>query len=90
MTLNILKENIKTWKVPSSLYSINEGLKPNAYVLVENYGNWEFFYLDEKGERKDYNFWKDSNEAYEYLWKKLYKEIQYPPSTPPQGVYGKK
>ncbi len=88
MTLEKLKENIFNWEVPESLYSINEGLKPNAYIIFENYNKWEFFFLDEKGERMEFTFFRDSEEAYEYLWEKLYKEMQHPPSIPPSSVYG--
>lgn len=87
MTVEELKQNIISWNVPGSLFSINEGLKPNAYVLFENYGKWEFFYLDEKGQRMDYKVFYHSSDAYDYLWKKLYEEMQYPPSIPPPSVY---
>lgn len=87
MTFEKLKENIVIWKVPATLYSINEGLKPNAYIIFENYGKWEFFFLDEKGERIGHHYFNDSDDAFDYLWKKLFKEIQYPPSIPPYGVY---
>ena len=87
MKLEELQQNIISWSVPDYLYSINEGLKPNAFVLNENYGKWEFFYLDEKGERIGYTCFIDNEEAYDYLWEKLYKEMQYPPSTPPSSVY---
>lgn len=87
MTLEKLRENIATWKVPESLYSINDGLKPNAYVLLENYDKWEFFYLDEKGSRINYNLFSEKNIAFEYLWNKLFLEMQYPPSIPPESVY---
>jgi hypothetical protein len=36
------------------LYCIDDGLKSNAYILYKNYLKWEFFYLDEKGNRNDY------------------------------------
>lgn len=87
MSIEELKQNIKSWSVPNTLYSINEGLKPNAYILYENYGQWDFFYLNEKGERIDCKTFNSNSDAYNYLWVKLYKEMQYPPSFPPPSVY---
>lgn len=87
MTLDKLKENIIIWEVPESLYSINDGLKPNAYIIFENYGKWEFFFLDEKGKRSGHVFFYNSEDGFDYLWQKLFSEIQYPPSNPPNSVY---
>lgn len=88
MTIEELMQKIVSWNVPESLYSINEGLKPNAYILYENYGKWDFFYLDEKGDRSGYTTFRQVADAYDYLWNKLYTEMKYPPSIPPPSVYG--
>jgi hypothetical protein len=87
MTLEKLKENILNWEVPKYLYSINEGLKPNAYIIFENYTKWDYFFLDEKGERIGHRTFNNREDAFDYLWKKLFSEMQYPPSNPPNSVY---
>ena len=78
--------NIKKNNVPESLFSINQGLKPNAYILLKNYAKWEFFFLDEKGSRIDAQTFYDDDKAFDYLWEKLSFEIKYPPSTPPDSL----
>jgi len=39
--------------------------------LYKNYSKWEFFYLDEKGEKHDYKIFYDAEDAYDHLWKKM-------------------
>lgn len=65
--LDMLKKN----QVPESWYSLDDGLKMDAFVIIENYSCWEFFYLDEKGDRQDFHLFSREEEAYDYLWSKI-------------------
>jgi len=59
-----------------------------AHVLYKNYAKWEYFYLDERGERQGYTEFSEEEDAYAYLWNKLEMELKYPTSIPPKSVYG--
>lgn len=76
MDLNELKKRLYKSNVPERWYSIDEGLKPDACILYKNYSKWEFFYLDEKGNRTDYRIFDNDDEAYEYLWKKMEYQLK--------------
>lgn len=71
MNLIELKDKFYWNNVPERWYSLNEELKPDACILYKNYSMWEFFYLDEKGERHDYRTFNNDEEAFEFLWKKM-------------------
>ncbi len=45
-------------------YSINEGLKIDAYILSEADGLWKLSYYDEKGNQTDISWYKTSEEAH--------------------------
>ena len=49
MRVEELKEKLNELKVPKEWYSINEGLKFDAYILNKVYYYWEYFYFDERG-----------------------------------------
>ena len=87
MTLEQLNENIAKWHIPAAFYSIDEGLKPDALILIDNQGLWEFFYLSERGDRSMYDYFKSSDEAYDHLWKLLFITVQNIKSTPPPGFW---
>jgi hypothetical protein len=71
MTITELKNKLYWANVPERWYSLNDGLKANACILMENYGTWEFFFLDEKGDRHDWKNFSDVESAYDHLWKKM-------------------
>ncbi len=71
MDLVELKDKLNRSNVPHRWYSLNDGLKPDACILFKNYSGWEFFYLDEKGDRHDTRMFAKEEDAYEYLWKKM-------------------
>lgn len=71
MDKQTLISKLQSNNIPERWYSINEGLKPNACIIYENYSLWEYFYLDEKGERLDYKIFSNEEEAYEHLWNKM-------------------
>lgn len=76
MNLIELKDKLYWNNVPERWYSLNDGLKPDACILYKNYSTWEFFYLDEKGGRNDVHFFKNDEEAYNYLWKKMKYQLE--------------
>ena len=76
MDLQELREKLIENNVPGRWYSLNEGLKPDACILFENYWVCEFFYLDEKGNKFDMRVFKNSEEAFEFLWKKMEKQLR--------------
>jgi hypothetical protein len=86
MTYNELMENIRKNSISLSCFSINQDLKPNAYILINNYDKWEYFYLDEKGNRFDSTVFSDPEKAFDFFWNKLLVENRYPPSIPPKSV----
>jgi len=86
MKYNELMQNIRENNISPSLFSVNQGLKPNAYILIKNYDKWEYFYLDEKGNRFDNMVFSDSEKAFDFFWQKLLVENMYPPSIPPKSV----
>ena len=71
MTKKELTEKIIINHIPDRWYSLDNGLKPDACILYKNYSVWEYFYLDEKGNRHDHKIFKIEEEAYEHLWTKL-------------------
>ncbi len=86
MTPKEFEEKVRTNKVPDELYSLDNGLKPNAFILYKNYAKWEFFYLDERGVRNDFKEFTNGEEALHFLWAMLEKEMKYPPSIRPKSV----
>jgi hypothetical protein len=81
-----LIEKINEYNIPPSWYSLNQGLKPNAYILVKNYDMWEYFYLDEKGDRLNERIFTDCKKAFDFFWQRLLFEYNHPPSIPPATV----
>lgn len=49
MTKSELLEKLRTYNMPAIFFSLNEALKPHAYILFESDGVWAGFYFDEKG-----------------------------------------
>jgi hypothetical protein len=75
MNLDELKARLYKANVPERWYSLDEGLKADACILYKNYSKWECFYLDEKGDRHDYRVFDEDEQAYEYLWKKMERQL---------------
>jgi hypothetical protein len=59
---------IEKHKMPNSWYSINDGMKFNASILLDNKTYWESFYYDEKGETNNLHLFSNEDEALDYLW----------------------
>jgi len=71
MNLDELKQKLTINNVPERWYSLDDGLKPDACILYKNYSKWEFFYLDEKGNRNNYQVFVTDDEAFDHLWKMM-------------------
>ncbi|EHQ28093.1 hypothetical protein [Mucilaginibacter paludis] len=76
MDLQELNQLLKENGIPEAWYSINDGLKPGACILYKNDPVWEFFYLDERGNRVDYKTFADEAEAYRHLWEKMRYQLK--------------
>lgn len=76
MKLDELKQKLLLSNAPERWYSIDDGLKADAYILYKNYSIWEYFYLDERGNRLDYKIFKEEEEAYEHLWQKIKNRLE--------------
>lgn len=76
MDLNELKKKLYDYNVPERWYSIDNGLKYDACVLYRNYSKWEYFYLDERGNRLDYKILDNDSAAYEHLWTKIEYQLR--------------
>lgn len=77
MTKSELLTKLQTYDVPLSLFSLNEGLKPDAFILLESDGIWEGFYFDEKGNEHDRILYPSEEIAYDYLWANLEREMRF-------------
>ena len=71
MTIDELRTKLQANNVPEHWYSLDQGLKPDACILYKNYSKWEYFYLDERGNRNDWKILNTDEEAYDHLWKKM-------------------
>jgi hypothetical protein len=76
MTLAELKKKIDEYNIPDRWYAINEGEKPNALILYKTYANWEFFHVDNEGEKSNHVLFATEEEAYDYLWQQLHRRLQ--------------
>jgi hypothetical protein len=76
MNLIELKQKLVENRVPKAWYSLDEGLKPDACILFKNYSVWEYFYLDERGGRNDLKFFKNEEEAFDFLWQQMESELK--------------
>ena len=78
MNLKLLQDLLKNLRIPESYYSLNSGLKYDAFIIEEQDGKWIYFYFDEKGNREDEHVFYNENEVCEYLLKKIQTEYEYP------------
>lgn len=74
MNVTQLINELDRMRVPKSFYSINDGLKTDAYILNYVYGRWEYFYFDEKGNRLDEKNFLNEEEAVEFFLKRIRSE----------------
>ena len=77
MRIEELKEKLNELKVPKEWYSINEGLKFDAYILNKVYYYWEYFYFDERGGQNEYRKFDNESDACMFFFNKLDKEMKF-------------
>ncbi len=75
MNFKDLEIKLRENNVPERWYGINE-LKSDACILYQNYLKWEFFYLDEKGDRNDFKIFLNEDDACNYLWDKIEYQLK--------------
>lgn len=68
---------LKLLGIKEANYSLNEGLKINAYIIESLDGVWRFFYFDEKGNETSIMLLKSKTEAYNYLLDKVKEDIEF-------------
>lgn len=71
MNVSELKVELQRLNIPPKSYSINGNLVSDTYYLNSVYGNWECFYFDERGVRREYKKFIDEDVACKYLLSKL-------------------
>lgn len=76
MNLIELKDKLCRYNVPGRWYALDEGLKPDACILLRNYRIWEYFYLTERGERLDHRVFDNAEDAYAFLWDKMKHQLE--------------
>lgn len=79
MNIAKLKNELNEMHVPARFYSINDSLKTDAYILNCVYGQWEYFYFDEKGERLEEKKFENEEAAAEFFLTKIKNEMKYMP-----------
>jgi hypothetical protein len=57
-------------------YSINNGVKLDSYILIDNKSYWEFFYFDERGETSMWTIFDNEDKALDYLWVQIERNIK--------------
>lgn len=70
-----LKIKLQELGVNENVYSLNDGLKFDAFNVEENYGMWYVFYY-ERGDRCEERLFLDESDAYKYLYERFIKELQ--------------
>lgn len=68
MDINQLKHELDLLGVNPSRYSLTGELKADSIIVVDNYGKWEVFYLDERGGRNNYVYFKSEEDACLYVY----------------------
>ena len=78
MDRNELKHKLDDLSVFPGFYSLGGDLLPDRIVLFNNYGVWEVFYFDERGNKENEITFSSENEACEYIHEyfKKQKEIE--------------
>lgn len=76
MTIEELKTKLEALDVPQTWYSINDSVKPGAYILWEIHGFYDCFYFDERGNECDRHRFMNENDACEYLYNSLYNRFR--------------
>lgn len=62
---------LKSLGISEDDYSINEGLKPDSYVLDSSLEFWKCSYVDERGGESLLEILKTEQEAFQFLLERL-------------------
>ncbi|UGU17929.1 hypothetical protein LS482_08615 [Sinomicrobium kalidii] len=76
MTKCELKSELNKIRVSERSYSLNEGVKTDAYIIEKHNDIWKFYYFDEKGQESDYNLFKSEEDAYSFLLEKFKEQLK--------------
>ena len=49
-------------------YSLDGSICPDHRILYKNYSVWEYFYIDERGNRTPPKLFTSEEEAYDYIY----------------------
>lgn len=67
MTREDLKKKLDELQISEGEYSLFNELFSDRVILYQNYGDWEVFYLDERGRKNDHVIFKDESAAYGHI-----------------------
>lgn len=73
MNISRLKKKLIELAVNPNYYSLDGSLKADAIVLCNNYGIWNSFYIDERGNKHDELNFPTEKEACEYVYLRFKK-----------------
>ena len=76
MTLEEFKKRVYEYNVPERWYSLEGNLEPDTFILYRNYSKRECFYLDEKGNRLASRVFNNDEDAYNYIWEMIEKNLK--------------
>ncbi len=71
MTREELNNELKRLGIPSGYYSLYGSLTSDSLIIHHSYHEWQVFYLDERGGRKELKTFRTECEACEYLYERL-------------------
>lgn len=77
MNVRQLKKELNLLKIPKRMYSVEDDLKGDAYILRKNYYKWECFYFDEKGIEQERREFQNEDEACVFFLDQIKKEFMY-------------
>ena len=68
MTKEQLKIALAELIINPNYYSLDGDLIPDRMVICKSYNDWQVFYFDEKGNRRNEQVFHSESEAYQYLY----------------------
>lgn len=67
--------------IPDRWYSIDDGIKPDSFILRSVHTYWEYYYMDERGGENDYKRFNNENEACNFFFEVMKEQAKYFCST---------
>lgn len=71
MTKEEFTTKVESLKIAKNRYSIEDGMRADSYLLVNNYSILQIYYIDERGGQNLINQFLDEGEAYNCLYELL-------------------